>query len=553
MNSDLANLTLALLPEIILLVGACVLVLIFSGGRAAESRMGPGWFALVTVVAAAGALMALPTPVYTDGAIRLTPIALSARWASLLVGLLLIAANGLLPESRPGRDLADRAAPEFFMMLLASLAGLMVTAVANDLIVLLLALELTSVPTYIAVALSRPQAKATEAGGKYFFLGALSAALLLMGLAWLYGATGTTRLDEMVSLPVSLSPTALIAMGLAVAGLAFKIAAFPYHVYIADVYEGSAAPLAGWLAFVPKAAGLLALGKLLVAVGGPILLAGGQPGGWTTLPALKWTVWGLAAATMTVGNAMALWQKSIKRMLAYSSVAHSGYLLVALMIVPVDGQAVAPALLFYLLAYGVANLGAFMVLSSIRAPESSPSPSQGEGRGEGSRGDREAETFADLAGLARRRPALAIALAVFGFSLMGLPLTMGFVGKLYVFSAALRSGELLGAAGSGYTLLVIVALVNAAVGAGYYLRMIAACWLGEREGDAAPTVERTSPRGTVSHGAVIAVLAALTLAFGLAPFPLQRNLEEAPRRLAPPTTSASQCPAPVAASVADGR
>ncbi len=492
----------------------------------------------------------------------------AARWAALIVGVLLIGANFSLPERRPGRPRSDRATPEFFMLLLFSLAGLMLTGMANDLIVLFLALELASVPTFIAVALSRPQHGATEAAGKYFFLGALSLALLVMGLAYLFGATGQTNLNQMharlLIQPAVPGYVLLIGMGLVVAGLAFKIAAFPYHVYIADVYEGSAAPVAGWLSFVPKAAGFLALARLLTVIGGPAGLHDLESGavllsGWVAHPVWGWLIWGLAVATMTAGNVLALWQRNVKRLLAYSSVAHSGYLLVALLLVPeTSARQVATPLLFYLVVYGIANLGAFLVLSAVRSADPAG-------------GTREAETFADLHGLGRRRPAMAIGMAVFVFALMGLPPTAGFLAKAYVFIGAFRTG---------YDWLVVIALLNAAVGAAYYLRIVGACWIGGAEeeapgehgqtglaagqsdsGDAGSgrSADRAAPpldeAGQQPPGLVIAICAFVTLLFGVAPGQLQqwftkdlvlnigRNRPPA-RQQAEPADAPQQPPAP---------
>jgi NADH-quinone oxidoreductase subunit N len=344
-------------------------------------------------------------------------------------------------------------------------------------------------------------------------------------------------------------PIALVAVALVLAGLAFNIAAFPYHVYIADVYQGAAAPVAGWLSFVTKAAGFVALAKVLAAIGGPAAVKGVYVTlGWLGEPLWQNALWVLAVATMTVGNVLALWQRSVKRMLAYSSVAHSGYLLVGLLVVPealrcwpayltlFPPQSLADVVVFYLAAYGIANLGAFLVLAVARVDD-------------GHGGTREADSLADLGGLARRNMPLAIAMAIFGFSLMGLPPLVGFMAKVFVFVGAFQSG---------YVWLVVIAVVNAAVGVAYYLRMIAACWLDnategqarDRAGGPAGSLPAApagslpaAPAGSPSeaHAApriVVAVLAVLTVLFGLVPSLLYRPMTRyRPASAEPPSQS----------------
>jgi len=244
-----------------------------------------------------------------------------------------------------------------------------------------------------------------------------------------------------------------------IAGLSFKIAAVPFHAYVADVYEGAAAPVAGLLGFVPKFAGFIALAKVFAAVG------------WSLPAEISWLLWAMAAATMTVGNALALMQRSVKRMLAYSSVAHSGYMLVALLVGPVAGQGPmrdgVAAMLFYIAAYGAMNLGVFALLASFRA------------------GTREAETIDEIGGLARRWPGLALGLAVCAFSLMGLPPTAGFLGKLYIFSSAFSLPDS-HPMQSAMIVLAVIGVINAAIGAAYYLRLVAALYMGTEARETVP-------------------------------------------------------------------
>jgi NADH-quinone oxidoreductase subunit N len=294
----------------------------------------------------------------------------------------------------------------------------------------------------------------------------MSAALLVYGFSFLYGASGTTTLSQM-----SLSPRAgyaTLGLLLAFAGLSYKIAAVPFHVYAADVYQGAASPVTGLLGFFPKIAGFVAIIRLLGLTIGSQTTAAISPG-WN-LPASGFVfLWIVAAATMTIGNVLGLMQHNVKRMLAYSSIAHSGYMLIGLLVGPVaadgplrDGVSAA---LFYIAVYGVMNLGAFAVLSLL------------ETRGH------PVEEIDDLAGLDKRQPGIALALAICLFSLMGMPPTGGFFGKIYIFSSALSASSDPNY-GTALVWLAVIGLLNSAVAAAYYLRVIATCYLRD---DEAPT------------------------------------------------------------------
>ncbi len=349
---------------------------------------------------------------------------------------------------------------EFFAFFLFSLTGLMLVASADDLIWLFLALELTSLPTYMMVTISTRKNRSQEAGVKYFFLGALGAAVFLYGFALLYGAAGTTDIAEIADhfAANGISTLAMAGLLLSVIGVSFKIAAVPMHFYTPDVYQGAASPVSAFLAFTPKTAGFLAI----------LLLAG--MAGWrfgadaNDLPgALHATLWVVAAVTMTVGNVMALLQTSVKRVLAYSSIAHSGYMLVGVIAGPglVGGpfwRSGIAAVLFYLLAYGVMNLGAFAALACL------------EGRN-----GREADSFDDIRGLCARSPLVGWSMVVSALSLLGLPPLLGFLGKFALFTSGVSSGELP---------LVIILGVNSAIAAFYYLRIVATVALDKGEAGA---------------------------------------------------------------------
>jgi NADH-quinone oxidoreductase subunit N len=469
----------ALLPELTIVVGASLILIVgLAKPRAVASvRSGgmPGasfWLALLTLAAALHISWRLselpPEPIRSlnqDG------LMWYGRLIGLGVGFLLLLVNYHVSEE------GERS--ESIALILFSTAGILLVASANDLILLFLALELVSIPTYILIGLSRRSMAAQEATGKYFFLGAFAAALNLYGFSFLYGATGTMRLfggaEQGGSIYLFLTKSgglhdslALLGMLLSLAGLTFKIAAVPLYFYVADVYQGAASPVAGLLGFVPKFAGFIAIIRLLSLYG------------WAYGEAMFWLLWVLAAATMFVGNTLALMQHNVKRMLAYSSIAHSGYMLVAIVAGPgrqgaMDASPMQNGLsaaMFYMAVYGVMNLGAFAALAYFR--KSGPD------------GEDSVETLQDLAGLARRHRWACLALAVCVLGLMGFPLTGGFLGKVYVFSAGLSSNTAPGGH-KAMVVLVVLGVINAAIGAAYYLRILSACYLGRSTESATPS------------------------------------------------------------------
>jgi len=470
-----------LLPEITLFIGSCVMLILgLSKAGFLRTLCAPmtGFFLVV-----AGAL-AIPSVGHAVGlvdqvALQTTPQLLPfAKIMVAGVGLLLLPLMAGVVD-RPLEAAIKRGAlydagralrGEFYAFYLFSLTGVMLCATADDLIWLFLALELTSLPTYIMVAVSTDRLRSMEAGVKYFFLGAFGAATFLMGFTLLYGATGTTGLHEMVVVfrdEGGMSTMAIAGLTMSIVGVGFKIAAVPMHLYVADVYQGAAAPVSAYLAFAPKAAGFFALASLLSVPGWPGEVAGsiGEMD-----PTIRIVLWVMAALTMTFGNALALLQSNAKRMLAYSSVAHSGYMLVGLLAGP--GKEVwndgLGAVLFYLLVYGVVNVGAFAVIGSLETTNR-----------DGESG--EAEELDDLRGLCRTNPAMGWTLVICSLTLLGMPPLFGFWGKLPLFSAALTSGE---------TLLVVIMALNSAAAAFYYLRLAAAPLLSE------PEAERPLPMRT---------------------------------------------------------
>ena len=462
MSADIQLIRFA--PELILLIGAC---LVLTAG-ATKSSLRSTWVSGLALFVLGLALWETcrqgnSTDGFAAFGLSITPLAYYTRFITLSIGLLIVLVNWRQPVA------LERG--EYMALILFSLLGVLLTALANDLIVLFFAIELVSVPTYVLIALSREDRRATEAAVKYFFLGALSAAVLAYGLSFLYGAAGTTTIWSFAegiattNMPLghAIGPITVIGLMLVFAGLAFKVGAVPFHVYVPDVYEGAASPLTGMLGFVPKMAGFVALIKIMAAFH------------WSLPAELNWMIWILAALTMTVGNVLALLQRNVKRMLGYSSIAHTGYMLIALMVGPMAGRGPlhdgVAALLFYMAVYGVMNLGAFALLATMR------------------KGDRDAETLDDIAGVARRAPIATFALAVCIFSLMGFPPTAGFLGKLYVFSSAFSLPESHAFHGP-LIALAIIGVVNSAIAAAYYLRIVGAAYMNEE-------IEEPTPIGGI--------------------------------------------------------
>jgi NADH-quinone oxidoreductase subunit N len=363
---------------------------------------------------------------------------------------------------------------EYYGLLLFSTSGMMLLASANDLIMVFLAIELMSLSLYVMAGIFKTRLTSSEASMKYFLLGAFASSFLLYGIALIYGATGSTNFERIAAavVGVPLSPMFLGGVGLMLVGFGFKISAVPFHMWAPDVYEGAPTSVSALIATGSKAAAFAALIRLL---GGALRIA--QPDASAIL-------WILAAVTMTVGNVVALAQSNLKRMLAYSSVAHVGYMLVGL----VAGGAVgASAVLFYLLAYVFTTGGAFGAILLCE------------------RGREEAVDVGDYAGLARRHPLLAAALTLFLLSLVGIPPLAGFFAKFYVFGSAVRSG---------YLWLAVIAVLNSAVAAYYYLRVIVYMYMREADGEGAVY----APSFAGSLALVIAVVGIVLLGVVPAPF-----------------------------------
>jgi NADH-quinone oxidoreductase subunit N len=354
---------------------------------------------------------------------------------------LIVCAGSLLTLLMSIDFLRDHALPagEYYALVLLSTCGMIFLASANDLIVVFLALEIMSVAVYVLAGLSRREVRSTEAALKYFLLGAFATGFLLYGIAFFYGATGSTRLDVIAQAIArdGLRPFTALGIALVLVGFGFKVALIPFHVWTPDVYEGAPTTVTAFMAVGVKAAAFAAFARVFVAA-----LSGVAPS-WSGLLAL------LAALTMTVGNVTAVLQRSVKRMLAYSSIAHAGYALLGLVVATRDGGA---ALCFYLAVYAFMTLGAFAVVIAL-----------------GRRGEPN-EDLADWAGVGFRHPVLGFSMAVFMLSLAGVPPTAGFAGKFYLFTAAIDAG---------WTSLAVIGVLNAVVSVYYYLGVLVAMYMAE--------------------------------------------------------------------------
>jgi NADH-quinone oxidoreductase subunit N len=371
-------------------------------------------------------------------------------------------------------------AGEYYGLILFGTVGMCLMSSAVELVLIFIALEISSISTYVLAGFRRRAAISSEASLKYFLLGSFATAFFLYGVALMFGATGSTSISVIAQALRSGPVPVLAYVGIAFmfVGLGFKVAAAPFHIWTPDVYEGAPAPVVGFMSTAPKAAAFAVLLRVLFE---------------SNAPGRLWLVWVTAALSMTLGNVGALVQQNVKRLLAYSSIAHAGYLLVAFAALPNNG---IPAAMFYTASYAAMNVGAFAVVSHLAGP-----------------GERYV-SLDDYAGLGRRSPVLAATLTIFLLSLIGIPMTGGFFAKFYVFSAALQA-NLVG--------LTIIGVLNSAVGAYYYLRIIVVMYMREAR-EELPAIP-VSP----ALAAAIGISIAATLYLGLLP---GRVLEYASRSAA---------------------
>jgi len=483
-------------PEIILMVAA---TWIYLGATLQNNRAFWTVFSLIVysvvgaiIVAWEGAYWADsdPSAVWFVGPILVDYVGYTLRLLVLLLGVLftLVASQAI----------SSKLSGEYLATLMLLVVGLMLVARANDLVMVFVSLELISIPTYVLIYLGRHDRATSEAAVKYFFLSLLASGFLLYGLSFLYGISGTTTILASGDQPAilhyaagvettqgvakSLSGLAPFALVLIVAGLGFKMAVVPFHFYAPDVYQGANNANAGLLAVAPKLAGAIIFIRLLITT---------QPGG----AQLGWQLTlVLALLTMTLGNVCALWQQNLRRMMAYSSIAHAGYILIGLSAGFAGDNGGVGAALLYLFVYALGSLGFFAALASL------------------SNQRREVSDMDELVGLGSARPAVAAAIAVFMFSLAGIPPLAGFWGKLGLFSSAIRTALVSGDAStsSWFVVLAVGGAINAAIAAAYYLRVVSVMYFRSRTAGNATTDQ---------FGATTAMFACAVLLVSVGVFP----------------------------------
>ena len=438
----------AIIPMLCVTLAGLV-VLLAESFRGRGEKMPIGGLAIIGLLGAAAASVLLWGNTGADGSGPVSFGVVSADRFGLFVNLVLIGV-GLLTVVFSSQTIERDRLPagEYYAMVLFAIVGMMLMAQATDLLVIFLALETMSISVYILTGIRREQQQSTEAAFKYFLLGAFASSFFLYGIAFLYGVTGTTNIDgissEIARQSMSGNPMIYLGMGLLIVGFAFKIAAVPFHMWSPDAYEGAPTVVTGFMSTGVKAAAVAAFVRVFLKGLDPMIAD------WAPV------LWWIAAATMVVGTVVGVAQTSLKRMLAYSSIAHGGYILAALVAGNDVGKA---AILFYLAAYALTNLGAFGIMALL-----------------GSK-DRANDDLRDYAGLWHTHPVLAGLMTFFLLSLGGFPPTAGFIAKWYVFSAAI---------GAGYYGLAIIGVLSSVVSVFFYLRIVVMMYMTERDARPVP-------------------------------------------------------------------
>ena len=432
----------AVIPVICVTLAGLV-VMLAESFRGKGERMPMGGLAIIGLVGAAASSILLWNRNATSfGVVTADNFSIFVNLVIITVGILTV----IISSQTVDRDRIPSG--EYYATLLFAIVGMMLMAQATDLLLLFLALETMSIALYVLTGLRRDQVQSTEAAFKYFLLGAFASSFLLYGVAFIYGVTGSTSLDRVGTMiaaqSMSGNPMILLGVGLMLVGFAFKVAAVPFHMWSPDVYEGAPAVVTGFMSTGVKAAAIAAFARVFLTALEPMITD------WAPV------LWAIAAATMVVGTVVGVAQTSLKRMLAYSSIAHAGYMLLGILAGNDVGKA---AILFYLAAYALTNLGAFGIIALL-----------------GSR-DRANDDLRDYAGLWHSHPALATLMTMFLLSLGGFPPTAGFIGKWYVFSAAV---------GAGYYGLATIGVLSSVVSVFFYLRIVVMMYMSERDARPVP-------------------------------------------------------------------
>ena len=454
-----------ILPEIVLSVFGIVVMLVDSLWTGSSSRKVLGGVALL---GAGAGVLATVGQAYQDpgygfwNMVHVDSFSVFFHFVVTAVTLIIILTSYEYLEFQQIR------AGEYYALVLFGAVGMCLMSSAVELVLIFIGLEISSISTYILAGFRRRSAISAESSLKYFLLGSFATAFFLYGVALMFGATGSTSIaiigDRLSSGNIPL--LAYVGIAMMFVGLGFKVAAAPFHIWTPDVYEGAPAPVVGFMSTAPKAAVFAVLLRILFEA---------------HAPGRVWLIWIVAALSMTLGNVAALVQNNVKRLLAYSSIAHAGYLLMAFAAFPDNG---IPAVMFYTASYAAMNVGAFAVVSHFAGA-----------------GERCVE-MENYAGLGRRSPILAATLTIFLLSLIGIPMTGGFFAKFYVFSAALQAN---------LVWLTIIGVINSAIGAYYYLRIIVVMYMRE------PKEEAPLPRIPFTLGVALTLSLIITLYLGILP------------------------------------
>ena len=456
-------------PEIMLTVFGTLIMLIEAGRKEDERRP----YAILSLIALAGAIY-LSFPAYANPGPAFQSMLIVDGFGTFFRVLCFVAAALAVLCSGQYLRREKHDSGEYYSLILFSVVGQGVMVTANELIMVFIGLEISSIATYVLAGYLRDDKRNNESALKYFLLGSFATAFLLYGIAWIYGLTGSTDLTLIRASLGSANPPNVVLTGVAAAlmfvGLAFKVSAFPFQIWTPDVYQGAPAPVSAFMSAGPKAAAFAILVRIFMTAFEPI--------------AARWEpiLWVTALATMIVGNFAALTQTNIKRLLAYSSIAHAGYILVA---ITAQSQIGISAVMFYLAAYTFMNVGAFAAVTHLAGK------------------DEKYVNIEDLAGLGQRQPVTAALLSVFLLSLIGVPLTGGFFGKFYIFKAALDAN---------LVWLTVLGLLNSAVAAYYYLRVLVVMYMQ----DASDSVPEPKP---VGGGILVALVGSAVATVILGVFP----------------------------------
>jgi NADH-quinone oxidoreductase subunit N len=469
-----------ILPEIVLSVWGMIVMFVEPLLPAGRSRKGLGLFAAAGVLGSIAATAYQAQPRFAgfgfNHMLRIDHFSIFFHLIVLLVALATILMSlDYLPFQKIDHG-------EYYALILLGSVGMCLMSSAVELVLIFIALEISSISSYILAGFRRQAAESAESSMKYFLLGSFATAFFLYGVALLYGATGSTNVFDIaatLSNNMHIEPLAYVAVALIFTGLGFKVACAPFHVWTPDVYEGAPSPVVAFMSTAPKAAAFAVLIRLVID---------------TASPHWFWVIWIAAVLSMCVGNLGAILQSNVKRMLAYSSIAHAGYLMVAFASASNRELGISAAM-FYSAAYAAMNVGAFAVITQM------------SGRGE------RYSQIDDYSGLGRRSPVLAAALTFFLLSLIGIPITGGFFAKFYVFSAALRTHLIW---------LTIIGVVNSGMGSYYYLRLIVRMYMFE------PRTEEPAPQVRFGVGMAIAISLIATLWLGLLPNAVLHYTQAAP-------------------------